>query len=665
MKHCDGLDAKIWWEGVAISALWVAVAWLACTGQARAIDDADCLLCHGDPAAVQTAPDGTSRSLYVNEELFRSTAHGSMTCDSCHADITETPHPAKLEPVNCGVCHVEVDEYATSLHGLALARGDTDIHGCSDCHGDHYARKSDDPLSTTFPRNLASTCGKCHSDPALAQRHLFSVSKPSEAYLKSVHGQAMAAGNADAAVCNDCHGTHNIQPRQMPDSPINRWRVADTCGQCHEKIRDEFMTSIHGRALQAGVDDAPTCTDCHGEHDIIGPDSDASQVSKQMVSRSTCPRCHDNEEVMTKYGVETMRIASYMDSYHGMASAAGSRVVADCADCHGVHNILENENPLSTVHLDNLPGTCSKCHENAGPNFAAGPVHIMPTDPGQKTLGWVRLIYLWLIVVVIGGMVVHNALLLGRHMLTKFFLEMRGHKTRKRFTRGQTIGHFILSVSFTGLAISGFALRYPEAWWSRFLFFGDTGLELRADIHRVTAVVFMVLMLVSLFHMLFFRSGRKELSTLVLRRKDAFDVFRNMAYALGLSKKKPLYERYSYSEKLEYWGLWWGSLIMIITGMFMWQAGVFLQYLPKYLLDIAALIHFYEAILAVATVVVWHIYHMVFDPEAYPMNWSWITGRITEEDFKERHTLEYLQELKEKGETEAVEPGSSEEPPKA
>ncbi|NJL73358.1 MAG: hypothetical protein HC888_18415 [Candidatus Competibacteraceae bacterium] len=238
-------------------------------GQALAIDDADCLLCHGDPSAAQTAPDGTTRSLYVNEELFRSTAHGSLTCDSCHADITETPHPAKLEPVNCGVCHVEVDEYATSLHGLALARGDTDIHGCSDCHGDHYARKSDDPLSSTFPRNLANTCGKCHSDPALAKRHLLSVTKPSEAYLKSVHGQALAAGKMEAAVCNDCHGTHNIQPRQMPDSPINRWRVADTCGQCHAQIRDEFMTSIHGRALQAGVEDAPTCTDCHGEHEIM------------------------------------------------------------------------------------------------------------------------------------------------------------------------------------------------------------------------------------------------------------------------------------------------------------------------------------------------------------------------------------------------------------
>lgn len=665
MKQRDGFGPTRWGRGAVVSALLVATAGMLCTGQARAIDDADCLLCHGDPSAAQTADDGSIISLYVNETLFRSTAHGSLTCDSCHADITETPHPPKLKPVDCGACHVEVDEYAASLHGQALARGDADIHGCSDCHGSHDVRKSTDPLATTFPRNLASTCGKCHSDPGMARRHLLAVNRPSEAYLKSVHARAIAGGNLEAAVCNDCHGTHNIQPRQMPESPINRWNIANTCGQCHAKIREEFETSIHGRALKAGVEDAPTCTDCHGEHDIEGPGMESSSVSKQMVSRSTCPRCHDDERVMKRYGIETMRRSSYMDSYHGLASAAGSRVVADCSDCHGIHNILEPENPAASVNVANLPNTCGKCHENAGPNFAAGPVHIMPTAASQRVLGVVRIVYLWLIVLVIGGMVLHNTLLMLRHMLTKLFAEMRGRKTRRRFTTAQTVGHFILSVSFTGLALSGFALRYPESWWSRFLFFGDTGLEIRAVVHRITGVVFIALMLVNLFYLLFLRSGRAELATLVLRRKDAADVLRNMAYALGFTNKKPLFDRYSYSEKFEYWGLWWGALLMIITGLCMWQAGVFLDYLPKYLLDIAALIHFYEAILAVATIIVWHIYHMVFDPDAYPMNWSWVTGRITETDFKERHTLEYLRELEAQGGNTPAspEPGLAASPP--
>jgi cytochrome b subunit of formate dehydrogenase len=94
-------------------------------------------------------------------------------------------------------------------------------------------------------------------------------------------------------------------------------------------------------------------------------------------------------------------------------------------------------------------------------------------------------------------------------------------------------------------------------------------------------------------------------------------------------------------EKFEYWGMWWGTLLMIVTGFCMWFVNIFLQYFPKIALDVVALIHFYEAWLAVLTIVVWHLYYMIFDPETYPMNWSWVTGHITNDDFAERHPREY------------------------
>ncbi|MBI2431546.1 MAG: cytochrome b/b6 domain-containing protein [Candidatus Hydrogenedentes bacterium] len=407
------------------------------------------------------------------------------------------------------------------------------------------------------------------------------------------------------------------------------------------KETEEFKQSIHGKALLAGIPDAPTCTDCHGEHDIEGPDTKDSAVSARLVSKETCPRCHDDVRTMTKYGVETMHQASYMDSYHGMASDAGSVAVASCSSCHGTHNILPHDDPNSTVFQANLPHTCGQCHEDAGPNFAAGPVHIMPTDPGQKALGIVRVIYLWLIAVTLGGMILHNSLLLCRHMLTKFFEEWKGRRTYKRFSKGQVIGHLILSISFTVLGISGFALRYPEQWWSRMLFFGDTGLEIRANVHRIAAVVFIGITLLNLFYSLFTRYGRKEMYATVLGFKDLKDLLLNLGFALGLTRKRPKYDRYTYSEKLEYWGLWWGTWIMIITGLCMWYVDVFLTYLPKVMLDIAALIHWYEAWLAIGTILIWHMYYMIIDPESYPMNWSWITGKITEHDFKEHHPLEF------------------------
>jgi cytochrome b subunit of formate dehydrogenase len=622
-------------------SVFAAAAVLFFTGVALAQDDADCFLCHGDPDVTATAEDGSIRSLYIDDEPFAASVHAGMGCVACHADIAEVPHPPKLAPVNCGNCHSQEEEYANSLHGLALRGGDADAAGCSDCHGAHEIRPVSDPLSVVSPLNLPETCGKCHSDPALVHSHMISVSQPSDSYLKSVHAQEIREGNLDAASCNDCHGTHDLRPAHDPDSPVNRFNIAATCGQCHPEEQTHYELSIHGKALAAGIPDAPTCVDCHGEHDIEGPGATGSNVNRDQVVRQTCPQCHDDERVMEKYGIETMRLASYMDSYHGMASAAGSSVVASCTSCHGVHDILPQDDPQSSIHPANLPNTCSKCHEDAGPNFAMGAVHIMPTSPDQKALGIVRLAYIWLIGLIIGGMTLHNTIMMGRHALRKFRQELRGPDTYKRFNKGQTIGHLVLTVTFTALALSGFALRYPETWWAQLLFPGEAGLAARGIVHRSFAWLLVGLAVVNAVYLIFTRGGRRELRSLMMGFKDLKDAGCNLAYAVGLCKKQPLFDRYSYIEKFEYWGMWWGTLLMIVTGFCMMFVNIFLYYFPKVSLDVIALIHFYEAWLAVLTIVIWHLYYMIFDPHTYPMNWSWITGHITKEDLAERHPLEY------------------------
>jgi cytochrome b subunit of formate dehydrogenase len=608
--------------------------------------NADCMSCHGEPDVVSTNPDGSTRSMYVDHEVYEASIHGSLDCTLCHVDITELPHEADLAVVNCGNCHEDaMKEYSGSLHATALAKGDHDAASCKDCHGTHDMRPSTDPLSRTFPTRLVETCGVCHSDIDKMRSHMVSVMEPSDAYLKSTHATAVAAGK-HAATCIECHGTHDLQPSNNPASKVYRYNIAATCGECHAKAREEFERSIHGRALEAGIKDSPTCTDCHGEHDIEGAHATTSAVNRVQVSRETCPRCHDDERVMERYGIEVMRQASYMDSYHGMASAAGSKVVADCTDCHGVHNILPQEDPASSIHMANLPATCGTCHEGANENFAAGAVHLIPTSPGQKALGIVRLVYLWLIALTIGGMVGHNTLMMARHAVTKLHRERkRGPGVYQRFNKGQTWGHLVLTVAFIVLTISGFALRFPESWVTRWFFFGDAGLELRSGIHRVAAIVLVAVTVINILYVIFTRGGRKELGSLWLRFRDGKDALHNLAYFVGLAKHPPRFDRYSYSEKFEYWGLWWGSALMIVTGFMMWFPDYFLRYFPKIGLDVAALIHYYEAWLAFLTIVIWHMYYMVFAPDTYPMNWSWITGNITEEDFKERHPLEFEREI--------------------
>lgn len=647
---------------VGLMAIWILAG--AFGAQVFAQTDDECMFCHGEPDLIKESVSGEVTSQYVDHAIFAESVHAENGCASCHADIEELPHVADLAPVDCGGCHDEVEEYAESLHGVALKNGDRDAAICHDCHSKHDIRPVSDLLSPVHPRNLPQTCGRCHSDSALVKRHMVSVQKPSDAYIKSVHGKAVTLkGLETAAVCNDCHGTHNMLPSQDPNSRVFWLNIPQTCGQCHSGVVRTYSESIHGRALMAGIKDAPNCTDCHGEHDIESHLLPESATSPQQISKSTCPRCHDSERMMDRYGIATMRQASYMDSYHGMASAAGSDVVANCTSCHNVHDILPSDDPRSSTHLSNLPATCSRCHENAGENFAIGKVHISPTDPDQWVLGFVRTAYIVIIIVVVGGIVGHNTLMMARHAFSKFREELKGPSTHRRFNTGQTVGHLVMTISFIALAFSGFALRYPESWWAQLIFVGERGLAARGVVHRISAVVMVAVAVVNFFYLLFTRGGREELAALTAKWQDFKDFFQNLGYAMGMVKAPPRYDRYSYTEKFEYWGMWWGTALMIVTGFCMWFVDAFLRLLPKLALDVVALIHLYEAWLAVLTIIIWHLYYMVFDPETYPMNWSWITGHITEEDYKERHPIEYERMMQEKTAADLAESALSTESP--
>jgi cytochrome b subunit of formate dehydrogenase len=113
-----------------------------------------------------------------------------------------------------------------------------------------------------------------------------------------------------------------------------------------------------------------------------------------------------------------------------------------------------------------------------------------------------------------------------------------------------------------------------------------------------------------------------------------------MRYNVGLSKQKPMYGRFSYVEKSEYWALVWGTLVMAVTGLVMWLDNTSIGLLTKLGYDVSRTIHFYEAWLATLAILVWHIYFVVFNPDSYPMNTAWLTGTLTEREMREEHPLE-------------------------
>jgi cytochrome b subunit of formate dehydrogenase len=127
------------------------------------------------------------------------------------------------------------------------------------------------------------------------------------------------------------------------------------------------------------------------------------------------------------------------------------------------------------------------------------------------------------------------------------------------------------------------------------------------------------------------------------RRQDVIDLWQNFLYYLGLRSLRPKLARFGYAEKAEYWAVVWGTLVMGLTGLLIWfKLGAF-SFLPRWWVDIAIAVHFYEAVLATLAILVWHFYHVIFDPDVYPVNFAFYDGRVAAEFYKEEHELAYEQ----------------------
>ncbi|HCX29406.1 MAG TPA: cytochrome B [Blastocatellia bacterium] len=575
----------------------------------------------------------------------------TLQCQGCHA-------PGKALPYLAGsLFHTAPHAaYEHSFHAQAIHNG-TKAATCLDCHtknGDMTTiLPASDPNSTINRATIAETCGKCHGDKSVMQGSGIS-NRPFLSYRESVHAKAMARGNTSAAVCTDCHNSHDIQPASNSQSSIAKVNIPATCGKCHRTEASEFVQSVHGQAVTRGVSRAPVCTDCHGIHDIKMPFDQTTATATTAVATDSCAKCHEGVTLTQEFGVASGRVSSYKDSYHGLASQLGSKVVANCASCHGVHNILPSSDPRSMISAKNLPQTCGQCHVGASVNFTNGKIHltsglvseVASHDMGVLGTRIVRWIYLPLIILTIGGMAVHNALIWRKKAAAK----RRQERSVVRLSANQRAQHWLLLTSFIVLVLSGFALQYPDSWLAWLL----GGSEfLRRIIHRVAAVV---MLLVGSYHVLYLalsKEGRLWVKDMLPKLKDIKDLIANFAYYLGVRKLKPKIARFGYAEKAEYWAVVWGTIIMGLTGLMIWFKIAVFGFLSRWWIDIALAIHFYEALLATLAIVVWHFYHVIFDPDVYPVNFAFIDGRVSEESYKEEHELAYEQ-LKQQAEQEEV-----------
>ncbi len=355
-------------------------------------DNRECLRCHGLEASLPP-------TLKIDESAFASSAHASLSCTDCHLikekKASPLPHEKNIPTPDCTAsCHrqdIKVEkglgplQYKDSVHGRAyLERGEKEVAKCWDCHGKHNIKGAAAPDSTINRLNIPRTCSNCHENMAVVIKYHIHREAPYQEYRQSVHGRALFDKGmvSFAAVCTDCHGVHNIQGVSEPHLMA---RQPATCGRCHEQVYLTYKESIHGQLMIKGDPNAPLCVDCHGEHSIMPPGEASSSAYYQNIPR-TCAACHARPDIMKKYGVPADRIATFIESLHGIALEYGVKGVATCVSCHGAHNILPAIDPRSAVNPVNLAQTCNQsgCHRGMPESVARTKIHIGPaaTKPG-------------------------------------------------------------------------------------------------------------------------------------------------------------------------------------------------------------------------------------------------------------------------------------------
>ncbi len=579
------------------------------------------------------------------QELEKS-VHKNLSCSNCHSYVVNNMDIHQKAPkdgvlADCYLCHNAIaKEHKESIHGLSITEGINEAAQCWSCHGSHNIYPVKDKNSKVYPTNLVTTCSKCHDDPAFIKKYSLSLIQPGKLYSSSVHGKLVSSGSKNAPTCVTCHGKHNIKNRVQDGSMISSINLPNTCEKCHKEITEDYEKSIHWIAVKKGIRSAPTCNDCHSEHSIQAISTVNKRDEIRKIQDNTCLECHQNLILSQRYGMENMNVKSYQDSYHGLAASHGDKKAAMCVDCHNVHKILPKDHAESSINKNNILATCKKCHPDATDTFANSYTHTTQVSSAANIEWWVRFIYFWLIVIVIGFMLVHNLMILW------YELRARYQKSKTviripRFTRNELIQHTLLLSSFIILAITGFLLKFPDSVLGNIMYSIGFNEVIRQWTHRVAAVIMMVLSIYHAYYLIGTSRGRDVLKGLFPKWSDLSQAMDTVMYYLRFRKKHPEYYNYNYIEKLEYWALIWGTLVMGFTGLVLWFPTMVGNWAPVWFIKVSEIVHFYEAILATLAILIWHWFFVIFHPKEYPVSFTVVNGLMSVDHYKGEHRLQY------------------------
>jgi formate dehydrogenase gamma subunit len=213
-----------------------------------------------------------------------------------------------------------------------------------------------------------------------------------------------------------------------------------------------------------------------------------------------------------------------------------------------------------------------------------------------------------------------------------------GTRVFVRFTPAEIVEHWLLMITFLALGLTGLLQRYaalaPVSWSINSLF---GGIESLRTIHHLAAIIFILVAIVHAGRIVYMWFVKHQVGAMIPDLQDGRNLVTVLLYNLGRTKQRPRYDRFSVEEKVEYWALIWGTVIMALTGLMQWFPTITTRFLPGEAIPIARLAHSMEAILALLSIAIWHMYHTIVKEK----NRSIFNGLMSEHDMKENHPLEY------------------------
>jgi formate dehydrogenase gamma subunit len=356
----------------------------------------------------------------------------------------------------------------------------------------------------------------------------------------------------------------------------------------------------------------------------------------------------------------------------------GSEETAGCLDCHvrpaeNVHVMKAADDPDSSAHPDRLAYTCrtADCHPSAGAQISSAAIHLnLATNRGVEF--FIGALFVLLIISTFGPSVVLQMLeflqiVVGRHgprhhedcrRAKELLAHPRGHMMLKRFTPHQRIQHWILFLSFTALVITGFPIKFADRPWAAWVIDELGGLSLTRLIHRWAGVLLLAGFVYHMAYLLvalaeFKRSSGKGWirafmdSPMMFNMHDLRELGHLLAYLLFMRRERPRASRFSLEEKFEYFGVFWGTIILGVSGVLMWANAWTTSVFPGEVLTAVSLIHTFVAFLALLHVGIIHMVGVIFTPAVFPFSPAMVTGNTPPGELAEAHSA-FLDEVEEK-----------------